>query len=137
MTPNLAQQYLHRARMFRYAAVELPGERNGETFWPTYALLTHATELALKAFFYYSVENGKPPGKQPSNHDLEGWYQKAVGYGLPDAPGVKDNIELLNQLHDGHYTRYPKDRSVPDVSVIIDSTVDYLINVCTESINPR
>jgi hypothetical protein len=57
-TGNTAQQYLHRARMFREAAVQLPDYRNGEEFWPKYALLTHAIELSLKAFAQHSVENG-------------------------------------------------------------------------------
>jgi hypothetical protein len=36
---NLAQQYLHRARMFRDAAMRLPDYWNGEHFWPKYPLL--------------------------------------------------------------------------------------------------
>jgi hypothetical protein len=71
-TGNTAQQYLHRARMFREAAVQLPDYRNGEEFWPKYALLTHAIELSLKAIAQHSVENGKPPGKEPKQHDLLG-----------------------------------------------------------------
>lgn len=47
---NIAQQYLHRARMFRDAARQLPDYSNGEQYWPKYALLTHAFELSLKAF---------------------------------------------------------------------------------------
>jgi hypothetical protein len=133
------QQYLHRARMFRDAATELPDYRNGEQFWPKYALLTHAIELSLKAFARHSVENGRPPGKEPRQHDLLGWYLLALEYGLPDEPGIKDNIDLLNELHLTHYTRYPQKRSapVPDASAIVDSTVDHLIFTFTQSINPR
>ena len=128
-----AQQYLHRARMFREAAVSLPDYRNGERFWPKYALLTHAIELSLKAFV------GNPPGNQPHNHDLQGWYRLAVERGLPDEPGLKDNVDLLNELHRTHYTRYPQDRSspVPEASAIADDTVDHLIFAVTQSINPR
>jgi hypothetical protein len=70
---------------------------------------------------------------------LQGWYQLALEYGLPDEPSVKDNIDLLNHLHITHYTRYPQDRStpVPDASAIADSTVDHLIFTFTLSINPR
>ena len=85
---NLAQQYLHRTRMFRDAAMRLPDYSNGEQFWPTYALLTHAIELSLKAFAQHSVENGRPPGKEPRQHDLQGWYQLAFEYGLPDEPSA-------------------------------------------------
>jgi len=136
---NMAQQYLHRARMFRDAAIPLPDYLNGEQFWPKYALLTHALELSLKAFAQHSVENGKPPGKEPKQHDLLGWYQLALEYGLPNEPSVADNLDVLNQLHLTHYTRYPQNRSaaVPDASVIADTTVDHLIGTFTQSINPR
>ena len=136
---NMAQQYLHRARMFRDAAIPLPDYLNGEQFWPKYALLTHALELSLKAFAQHSVENGKPPAKEPKQHDLLGWYQLALEYGLPNEPSVADNLDVLNQLHLTHYTRYPQNRSaaVPDASVIADTTVDHLIVTFTQSINPR
>jgi hypothetical protein len=138
-TGDKAQQYLHRARMFRDAAIKLPDYSNGEQYWPKYALLTHAIELSLKAFAHNSVQNGKPPGQEPKQHDLRGWYQLALQYGLPDEPSVADNIDILNELHLTHYTRYPQDRatSVPDASTIADSTVDHLIFTFTQSINPR
>jgi len=125
--------------MFRDAAIPLPDYLNGEQFWPKYALLTHAIELSLKAFAQHSVEIGKPPGKEPKHHDLLGWYQLALEYGLPDEPSVADNLDVLNQLHLTHYTRYPQNRSaaVPDASVIADTTVDHLIVTFTQSINPR
>jgi hypothetical protein len=137
---DIAQQYLHRARMFRSAAAELPDYRNAEPFWPKYALLTHAIELSLKAFARHSIQNGKvAPLKEPAQHDLEGWYRVAVEYGLSDEPGIKGNIAVLNELHRTHYTRYPQDRSapIPNASVIADGTVDHLISTFTQSINPR
>jgi hypothetical protein len=132
-------QYLHRARMFRDAAMPLPDYLNGEQYWPKYALLTHAIELALKAFAQHSVKNGKPPGNDPKQHDLLGWCRLALQYGLADEPGVAGNLDLLNQLHLTHYTRYPQDRpsAVPDASLIADTTVDHLIFTFTQSINPR
>ena len=138
-TGTLAQQYLHRARMFRAAAMGLSDYSNGEQFLPRYALLTHAIELPLKAFALHSVETGKPSGNRPSNHDLRGWYDLALKYGLPDDPSVAYNINLLSELHFTHYTRYPQDQAgpVPDLSAIADSTVDHLISIFTQSINPR
>lgn len=136
---NVPQQYLHRARMFRDAAMRLPDYSSAEQYWPKYALLTHAIELSLKAFAQHSVENGAPPGNEPKQHDLVGWYRLALEYGLSDRPDVKESIELLNQLHLTHYTRYPQDRHgpVPDASTIADRTVDHLLLVFTEAINPR
>jgi len=119
--------------------MRLPDYSNAEQYWPKYALLTHAIELSLKAFAQHSIENGMQPGKEPKQHDLLGWYLLALEYGLPDAPGVKDNINILNQLHLTHYTRYPQDRSgpIPNASSIADSAVDHLIFTFTQSINPR
>jgi hypothetical protein len=138
-TGTKAQQYLHRARMFRAAAERLPDYANGEQYWPKYALLTHAIELSLKAFAQHSVDNGKPAGKEPKQHDLLGWYRLALQYGLADEPTVAGNLDLLNQLHLTHYTRYPHDRitAVPDASTIADGTVDHLIFTFTQSMNPR
>jgi hypothetical protein len=138
-TGNLAQQYMHRARMFREAAIQLSDYSSGEPFWPKYALLTHAIELALKAFAQHSVENGETPGKEPKQHDLLGWYNLALQYGLEPEPNVAINLHLLNELHLTHYTRYPQDRSTPltDASIIADSTVDHLISIFTQIINPR
>jgi hypothetical protein len=112
---------------------------NGEQNWPKYALLTHAIELALKAFAYHSIEQGKPTGKEPKQHDLLAWYQLAIQYGLAADQRITDNLNILNELHLAHYTRYPQARStpVPDASTIADDTVDHLMAEFTEAINPR
>ena len=135
---NLAQQYLHRARMFRVAATRLVDYSNGEQFLPKYALLIHAMELALKAFAFYSVAVGKPFSRR-SNHDLRGWYQLAIQYGLRDDPDIAESINCLHELHFTHYTRYPQELATPapDLSAIADATVDYLIDNFTPLINPR
>src|SRR5947209_7093303 len=80
----------------RDAAMSLHDYKNGETFWPKYALLTHAIELALKAFARHSATIGKQSLQAPRQHDLSGWYQLALQYGLPNKPGLADNIDLLN-----------------------------------------
>ena len=56
------QQYLHRARMFRDAAMQLPDYVNSEPNWPRYALLMHAIELALKAYARHFYPDGIPAG---------------------------------------------------------------------------
>lgn len=118
--------------------MQLPHYFNSEPYWPKYALLTHAIELSLKAFHHHSVETGKPSGNEPKQHDLRGWYDLALQYGLQDERSAADNIDILNELHITHYTRYPQDRAtpVPNASVIADSTVDHLISTFTRSINP-
>jgi hypothetical protein len=126
--------------MFMVAATALSDYANGEQNWPKYALLTHAIELSLKAFADHSVATGKPPpAKEPKQHDLTGWYKLALQYGLRDEPGFSENIDILNELHLTHYTRYPQRSAspIPDASVIASSTVGHLIFTFTQSINPR
>jgi len=132
-------QYMHRARQFRRAAMQMADYVNGDQFWPKYALLTHAIELALKAFVNHSTPSGMPVGKEPKQHDLLGWYRLAVECGLPDDAGIDENIEYLNELHRIHYMRYPQRNSnpVPDLSVIADATTDYLLDRITSVTNPR
>jgi hypothetical protein len=68
---------------------------------------------------------------------LSGWYKLALQYGLRDEPGVAENIDILNELHLTHYTRYPQQRAtpIPDASVIAGSTVEHLIVTINQSIN--
>jgi hypothetical protein len=61
---NLAQRYLHRSRMCRQAAMNLPDYSGPEQFLPKYALLTHAIELSLNAFALHSIPADI---KRPSN----------------------------------------------------------------------
>jgi hypothetical protein len=42
LSGTIAQQYLHRARMFRDAAISLPDYLDREQYWPKYVLLTLA-----------------------------------------------------------------------------------------------
>ena len=116
--------------MFRDAAISLPDYSDAEQYWPKYALLMHAIELSLKAFADHSVAAGKPPGKEPKQHDLSGWYKLALQYGLRDEPGVAANIDILNELHFTHYSRYPQHWAtpIPDASAIADSTFTRTIN---------
>jgi hypothetical protein len=133
-----AQQHLHRARQFRAAAAGLPDYINGEQNWPKFALVTHAIELALKGFALHFAEGGRIPG-DPKRHDLEGWFDAAVNLGLGREPSITENIALLNELHESHYMRYPKQSvgAVPDLGAIADHTVDHLIFEITQVVNPR
>jgi len=137
-TGSKPQQYLHLARMFRAAALELPSYVNAEVNWPTYALLLHACELTLKAFCDQSVANGKPSARAP-NHDLKGWYTIALQHGLPTDQHVANGINILTELHSNHYTRYPDNRQtqLPDISNIADVVVDRLISTVSGLINQR
>jgi hypothetical protein len=66
---------------------------NGEPFWPVFALLTHAAELALKAFAKHCQIAGKPPPRpEPHQHDLLGWYCAALDYGLEEQRGMMEKI---------------------------------------------
>jgi hypothetical protein len=125
--------------MFRDAAAKLVDYTSGEQNWPRYALSMHAIELTLKGFAKHCEMHRTPRGKQPGNHDLQGWYNLAMQYGLKNEPRIAENIGILSELHSAHFPRYPMHRSapVPDLSVITDETVEYLISTVTEVVNPR
>jgi hypothetical protein len=133
------QQYLHRARMFRNAAIGVSDYVNGEPFWPRYALITHAIELALKAFVRHCAAGAAQPLQEPRQHDLSGWYALALQYGLQNDPTIARNIDVLNELHSTHYSRYPQHGStpIPAGEFILDTTVDHLIETFTQTLNPR
>jgi hypothetical protein len=132
------RQYFHRARMFRDAAMRVRIDySSGEPYWPKYALLTHALELSLKAFVHDCAPDGLPPGKEPAQHNLNGWYLLALEYGLPEEPDIQENVSLLNDLHEGHYTRYPQNRTVASVDTIADYTVDRLMTEIMQKMYPR
>ena len=135
-TGSKPQQYLHLARMFRGAALELPAYVNAEVNWPTYALLLHACELTLKAFCDQCVADGKPSARA-RNHDLKEWYAIALQHGLPVDQHVANVIDILAELHLNHYTRYPDNRriEIPDISNIADDVVDRLIFAVSGLIN--
>jgi hypothetical protein len=132
------QWYLHLARMFRAAALELPANVGNEQNWPAYALLLHACELALKAFCDQSVANGKPSARAP-NHDLREWHGIALQYGLPADPNITGGVDVLAELHASHYARYPDNRlkTIPDISGIANDVVDRVIAAVSPSIFPR
>ena len=100
---NTPQQYLHRARMFRSAAINLPDYSNGEQYWPKYALLTHAIELALKAF---AQPNNISPGKEPaSQHEFERMVSTCCcNADFSDDQSVRENGSII--LNELHLTRY-------------------------------
>lgn len=129
------QLYLHRARMFRDAAIWLPGYAANETNWPAYALMLQACELAMKAFCDQSVANGHQKASA-SNHDLEGWYSLAIQYGLPTDAYIAEGIATVSEIHKSHYTRYPDNGGIQprDLSVTND-VVDALISAASALIS--
>ncbi|UPK35565.1 hypothetical protein IVB18_47825 [Bradyrhizobium sp. 186] len=136
-----AQEYLHRAMQFRDAAMPLASYVNGQPNWPRIALLTHAIELALKAFVFHAVESGlhPEPAKPPYNHDLEGWYRLAVAYGLSSNPDLAESISVLNKLHRPHFARYPQPATfaVRGTDTVPDEVVEHLISDLMPVIFPR
>jgi hypothetical protein len=136
---NEAQQFMHRARMFKDATDKLVAYTSAEQNWPRYALLLHAWELALKAFAKQCEMQGAQLGKLPANHDLQAWYDLAVKHGLKDDPRIAENVAHLTDLHFTAFARYPQERSapVPDLSIMTDETVEYLIDTITQTVNPR
>jgi len=126
---------------FRDAAMPLASHVNGGTNWPRVALLTHAIELALKAFVLHAVESGShaAPAQPPANHDLESWCQIAVDFGLPSDARLAERIVVLNGVHKPHFARYPQapKHPLPDPAIVPDEVVEHLMAVCLPVIFPR
>ena len=101
--------------------------------------MTHAIELALKAYVRHCAAISNAPMKEPRQHDLSDWYKLALQYGLEDDAMITKNIDVLNELHSTHYSRYPQHRSspIPAGELILDTTVNHLIDTVTQTINPR
>ncbi len=125
-----AQRFLARARQFRRVAMPLHDMDGPEPNWPKWFLVTHAIELAIKAFIV-SCEDANvpaPAAPKPANHDLVALYDYAVLYGLKRDPAVTKELPHLSELHQMHYARYPQ-ATVKPVALIadFDDMVDQLI----------
>jgi hypothetical protein len=125
-----AQRFLARARQFRRVAMPLPDMDGPEPNWPKWFLVTHAIELATKAYIISREDSNvpAPAGPKPSNHDLVALYDYAVLYGLRRDPVVTKELPHLSELHQVHYARYPQ-AEVKPVALIahFDDLVDQLI----------
>jgi len=55
---------------------------------------------------------------------------------FPTIPGSGWQLNILAELHSGHYTRYPDNRktTIPDISNVADDVVDRLIVAVSPSI---
>jgi hypothetical protein len=100
--------------------------------------MTHAIELALKGFVFHSAGQKTVPN-EPRQHDLVGWYEAAIRFGLKREATIAENIGFLNELHRTHFIRYPVRTTgpVPNPEAIADQTVDHLLFEITQVVNPR
>jgi hypothetical protein len=89
-----AQQYLHRARQFREAATRLPDSRNGDQNWPKYALITSRHRTGVEGLVFHSAAS-KTILNEPRQHDLVGWYEAAVRFGLEYDATTAENVGFL------------------------------------------
>jgi hypothetical protein len=125
-----AQRFLARARQFRRVAMLLPDMEGPEPNWPKWFLVTHAIELAVKAYIISREDAGvaKPTAPEPANHHLVELYDYAVLYGLARDPIVTKELPHLSDLHRVHYARYPQ-AEVKPVALIaqFDDMLDQLI----------
>jgi hypothetical protein len=137
--PFEPQRYLARGRQFRRVAMHLVDMDGPEPNWPKYFLLTHAIELAIKAYISSREDAGAPApaAKEPANHDLLGLYDYAVLYGLKRSPLVTNDLPHISDLHQVHYARYPQ-TSVKPVAMIsqYDDLADELFADVQKAIGP-
>jgi hypothetical protein len=131
-----ALRYLDRARQFRRAGTKHVDIENGQPFWPKWFLITHALELAIKAYIVSREKLSLPsPTKEPANHDLVGLYEKAVLWGLTRNPLVMSGLPHLSELHQSHYARYPQDNVIPAALIAqFDDLTDQLLADVTKAV---
>jgi hypothetical protein len=112
---------------------------NGEPNWPKWFLVTHALELATKAYIVFSEDPGPlPPGPQPANHDLVGLYDYAVLCGLQRNSSIISGLSHLSELHQIHYARYPQAKVIPVALIAeFDDLTDQLFTDITKAISLR
>jgi hypothetical protein len=111
LSPALqAQRFFARARQFRLVAADLADMDGTEPNWPKWFLVTHAIELAIRAFIVSrkDLDIPPPPTPEPTNHDFVSLYDYAVLCGLTRNQLVPERLPQLSELHQVHYARYPK-----------------------------
>src|ERR1039458_6036765 len=137
--PFEAQRYLARGRQFRRVAMGLVDMDNAEPNWPKYFLLTHAIELAIKAYIISREGIGAPAPamKPPADHDLVGLYDYAVLYGLKRSALVTNDLPHISELHQIHYARHPQ-ANVKPVAMIsqYDDLADELFADVQKAVGP-
>ena len=122
--------YLIRARQFQTAATCLVGYVNGQINWPSYALLFHACELTLKAYCLQYA-----PGVHLPKHSLKRLYEIAKQHGLVLPANIAPALDVLEDMHAQHWSRYPDNRTGPilDVSALASDVVETLMNAVSAS----
>lgn len=130
---------LARARQYRRVAMPLVDMDGPEPNWPKWFLVTHAMELAIKAYIVWREDANvpAPAAPKPPNHDLVALYDYAVLYGLTRNPQITSDLPHLSDLHQTHYARYPT-AAVKPVALIAqyDDAVDKLFDDVSKAIGP-
>jgi HEPN domain-containing protein len=126
----VAREYLNRALRYRDQAIELVDTVNTQPNWPKHFLMTHAIELAIKAYIVFAA------AIELRSHDLSDLYGRALRHGLRPNTVVLNELPHLNPLHMVHYTRYPNPevQSVPAYISSYDDMVDQLFTDVREAL---
>jgi HEPN domain-containing protein len=114
--PNLSIPYLIYADQF-YDAFYKVGDLYPSISWPRYFLLSHAIELALKA---YLIKVGAAPEelKYEFGHKLDQLVDEAVDKGLPLTTPTQEAIKDLNEIRSRFWHRYPKEDGSIEARVV-------------------
>jgi len=109
-SPIADQQYLELAEEYYKAFLDLPkdGPSGIPVNWPRYFALCHAIELALNAFLLaLGVTEQELKGKA-YGHNITALMKEAIKRGLSLDPKVRTDIELLTDVHQKYWPRYPR-----------------------------
>jgi HEPN domain-containing protein len=86
--------------------------------WTRYFLLSQSIELALKAFLALHGKASKELRKK-FGHNLNKLLKEATKRGLVLGRSARRNIELLEEAHNNHWARYPKEDDEDDGPVVL------------------
>jgi hypothetical protein len=127
-TPIVGLQYLEKAEEFYQAFRDLPadGPSGISVSWPRYFALCHATELALNAFLQVHGMTEQQLKSTACGHNISTLLAEAIARGLNINAKVRSDIELLTELHQKYWPRYPR-QSGP--VVIIDQLEEPSVEV--------
>jgi HEPN domain-containing protein len=124
--------------LWRYAneffeSAVLTRKEKGKFFVPSYYLICHSLELALKAFL--RAKGKHLPFLKRLGHDLEKLVVQAENYGISNHGGISEklkvSIKLVNQYYKTKQFEYISvgSKILPDIDILICEVSEIIKNI--------
>jgi HEPN domain-containing protein len=121
LTPVPRFDFLTRAEEFYQAYRDLP--KRTPSAWPSYFMLCHAVEMALKSFL---ISHGRSlyDLRSKFGHDLDKLLADAAQEGLSLSTRATEDIKLMSRVHTSYLQRYPNYEGAMGKGVVVVEEVD-------------